>query len=120
MMMNDETLKRLYDAIKEQQSAAPTIRDMPVNDRRRYTADAVAEHRRRHRDAIAAGTPELTSANIRAALADAALAILATNSSGSDEIRSFLSRVFSDEPGAAMTISMKAASGRIKPKLLKH
>lgn len=118
--MNDEVLKRLYDAIKEQQSAAPAVRDMPLDERRRYTADAVAEHRRRQKDAIAAGTPELTSANIRNALADAAIAILATDGQGANEIKSVLSHVFRDKPGAAMTISMKAASGRIKPKLLKH
>jgi acyl-CoA reductase-like NAD-dependent aldehyde dehydrogenase len=120
MTMNDETLRKLYDAIKEQQSAAPAVRDMPLDERRRYTADAVAEHRRRQREAIEAGTPELTSANIRNALADAAIAILATNGAGSDEIRSVLGHIFSDKPGAAMTISMKAVSGRIKPKLLKH
>lgn len=118
--MNDETLKRLYDAIRERQNAAPSVRDMPLDDRRRYTADAVAEHRRRQKEAIAKGTPELTAANVRAALADAAIAILATNANGADEIRSVLSRIFSDKPGAALTISARAASGRIKPKLLRH
>ena len=119
-MMDNETLKRLYDAIRERQSAAPSVRDMPVDDRRRYTADAVAEHRRRQKEAIAKGTPELTTANIRAALADAAIAILATDANGSKEIQTVLNRIFSDKPGAALTISARAASGRIKPKLLRH
>lgn len=117
--MHDDQLAQLYAAIKEKREATPTIRELPADERRRYNADAVAEHRKRQREAILAGSPEPTNANVRTALADAAIAILATDGLGAEEIRRVLASVFDGKAGVPLTVSSNARSGRLKPKLLK-
>lgn len=96
----------------------PTVREMDLEDRRAYNRARVAEHRKRQREA-AEIEPEPTSPNIRDALADAALAILATDAPGVDEIRRILAAVFPSKPGVPMTVAANARSGKLKPKLLR-
>jgi len=95
------------------------IRDLPDEERRAYVAQRVREHRRRQKEAVAKGSPEPTVPMIRDALADAALAILATDAPGADEIRRILSRIFEGRAGVTDTVTARARSGRLRPRLLK-
>lgn len=95
------------------------IRERDDDERRVYMAQAVREHRKRQRTAIAGGSPEPTAPNVRAALADAALARLAVDGPGAGEIRRVLDQIFAGRPGVSGTVAAKARAGRLKPKFLK-
>ena len=56
---------------------------------------------------------------VRAALVDAAIMLLATDGPGSEEIGNWLGRVFAGRAGVPGTVTAKARSGRLKPRLLK-
>jgi len=73
MMTESETLARLYAAL---QTTKPGIRDLPVDDRREYMKEAKRRSRQKAREAAETGSPEPTSAAVRAALADAAIMLL--------------------------------------------
>ena len=96
-----------------------TVRELDTDARRAYLAKAGREYRQRQREAKQSGSPEPTRPVIRDALADAALMLLATDGPGSVEIRHFLDRVFAGRAGVSGTVTAKAKSGRLKPKLLK-
>lgn len=95
------------------------VRDRPIEDRRAYGAARVREHRQRQKQAVAKGSPEPTVPMIREALADAALALLAVDGPGSDQIRHFLGEVFVGRSGVPGTVTARAKAGALKPKLLK-
>lgn len=118
-MTPDDKLALVYTALKARRDANPTVRELPAEQRKRYNSDAVRAYRKRQKEALQKGSPEPTKANIRDALADAAIAILATNSAGSDEIKKVLSSIFRDKPGVPMTTAQHAKSGKLKTKLLK-
>lgn len=118
-MTPDEKLALVYTALKARRDANPTVRELPKDARRRYAADAVRAYRERQKQALEKGSPEPTKANVRHALADAAIAILATNSAGSDEIKNALRTIFKDKPGVPMSVEQHARSGKLRTKLLK-
>lgn len=95
------------------------VRDRPVDERRAYVAERVREHRKRQREAVEAGSPLPTEPMIREALADAALALLAVDGPGSDQIRHVLGRVFDGRVGVPGTGTARAKAGTLKPRLLK-
>jgi len=95
------------------------VRDLPEEELRAYGAAAVRAHRRRQRQAIEAGSPEPTVPMIRAALADAALAILALDAPGADKVRSVLGQAFPGRAGVPGTVTAKAKAGTLRPRLLK-
>jgi len=95
------------------------VRDRPVEERRAYGAQRVREHRQRQREAVKAGSPLPTDPMIREALADAALALPAVDGPGSDQITHVLGRVFEGRSGVPGTVTARAKSGGLKPKLLK-
>lgn len=114
----DDSIDRLYAHLTARPTT-PTVRDLPADERKAYQAEAGRAYRKRQRDAVEAGSPEPTVPMIREALADAALAILAADGPGADEIRRVLGRVFKGRVGVPGTVTAKARSGRIKPTLLK-
>lgn len=97
----------------------PGIRDLPPDERRAYYRDASRRRRERQRQAMESGSPQPTDGAIRDALADAALAILATDAPGSDEIRRVLARIFAGRAGVPGTVTARARSGRLRPKHLR-
>lgn len=114
---SDAALLQLYDLIKA--NNAGSFHSMSAEERRRY----FTEHQRKHRASVSAALAEgkvlPTEKNVRDALADAALLILATDGAGADHIRTVLGTVFRQMPGAVLTIENKAKTGRLKPKLIK-
>ena len=94
------------------------VRDLPVDQRRAYMREAARKHRAAQKEAKAAATPEPTKPNIRHALGDAALALLATDGPGAEEVRRVLSVVFPGQPGLVLSIAAQARTGELKPKLL--
>lgn len=114
---NDPDL--LYAALKSRRDATPTVRELPEDERKRYNADTVRAYRARQKEAQERGAPEPSAVNIRHALADAAIAILATNSEGADQIRNVLASIFSSKPGVPMNVENQIQSRKLKPKLLK-
>lgn len=97
----------------------PTVRELGDAERRAYQAKAARAYRQRQREAVQSGSPRPTAPMVREALADAALALLATDGPGADEIRNVLRRIFAGRAGVPGTVSAKARSGRLKPKRLK-
>lgn len=96
-----------------------TVRDLDPDARRAYQRKAMRQHRHKLKHAQENGSPEPTAAMIRDALADAALALLATGGPGSDQVKLVLGRIFSERPGVAGTVAAKAKAGTIRPKLLR-
>lgn len=97
----------------------PTVRELPTGARREYNRDAVRRHREAKKAAAAAGVVEPTKSNVRDALADAALVLLATDGPGAAEIRTILKKAFRDHPGTPFTVEADAKSGKLRPKVLK-
>ena len=85
--MSDE-IETLYAKLTAGRRRA--VRDRPVEERRAYVAQRVREHRQRQREAVQAGSPLPTEPMIREALADAALALLAVDGPGSDQIKDLI------------------------------
>ena len=97
----------------------PTIRDLPLNERKAYQAEAVRRHRAKVKREKALGNPAPTKAAVREALADAALMLLAVEGPGADQVRSYLSRAFPGRVGVSMTVTSRARSGKLRPTSLK-
>ena len=96
-----------------------SVRDRPVEERRAYGAQRVREHRQRQKEAVQTGSPLPTDPMIREALADAAIALLAVDGPGSEQIRHVLGRVFAGRSGVPGTVTARAKAGTLRPKHLK-
>ena len=114
----EDALMNLYQHLTSK-SADTRYISLPLEQRRDYMRRKKAESRQRQRASAARGEVENTDANVRAALADAALLILATDAPGADQVRTVLGRVFEARPGVPMTVSSRARTGGLRPKLLR-
>ena len=76
------------------------------------------KHSRRRSRANERAAPSVpaTAANIRHALADAALMILATGAPGADQVRKVLETIFAKRPGVPISVENEARRGKLKPK----
>lgn len=93
------------------------IADMTDEEHRAYKARLQAERRAKIRAAKSDGSVAFNAETTRDALADAAIAILASGAPGADAIRNYLSTVFQDKPGVPLTVTARARSGELKTKL---
>ncbi|MPR07809.1 hypothetical protein [Microvirga tunisiensis] len=94
------------------------LADMTEEELRRYKTESKRRSRERQRLAAKCGSPEPTTDNVRNALADAALMILAANAPGSAEIKKILSMVFAGRPGVPGKVQADACKGKIKPRMI--
>lgn len=116
----DAALMELYRRLVEHGAPKPgSFSALDDAGRRAYFTEARRRNRARERKAQDAGAIEPNLANIRDALADAALMMLATDAPGADHVRAVLAQVFAARPGAPMTIETRARRGKLKPKLLR-
>lgn len=116
---NDAALMALHDAIKARGALPPgSFTSLDPAGRREYFRVRRQEARRREREAAQSGALKATTANIRAALADAALMLLAANGPGADQVRHVLGAVFSQRPGVPVSVEHKARKGKLRPKLV--
>lgn len=93
----------------------PTLKEMSVGFQRHYNRSGVEKHRDAVQAALDVGIVLPTKPHIRAALADAAMAILASDGPGADEVRRVLRSVFHAHAGTPMTVEAHIHSGKIKP-----
>lgn len=118
-MTPDEALLELYRRLADRNAPAPgSFTSLQPAERRAYFSAAKRQSRSRERAAKAAGALQPTTVNIREALADAALMILAVDAPGADLVHEVLGNVFSKRPGLALTVQLKARSGKLRPKLV--
>lgn len=115
--MDDTAMMKLYEHLA-QQAGRRAVRDMPEAERLAYHAEANRRSRAKARAAKEAGRLEPTEAALRTVLSDAALMLLATDGPGAREIRNALARAFPGRTGLPMTVTQRARSGALKPKLL--
>lgn len=116
----DEALMKLYQLLTTRNApAAGAFTTLSADERRDYFRVARQRSRRRVRASSAAGAPEPTTANIRDALADAALMIVATSAPGAESILAVVGQVFSQRPGVVMTVASRARQGKLRTKLAK-
>ena len=114
----DVALIRLHDALKRRAAPKPgTFSALDADARREYFAEAQRRKRAAERAAVAKGAIKATVPNIRTALADAALMLLATDGPGADQVRKVLAEVFSQRPGVPMSVESRVRKGKIKTKL---
>lgn len=117
-MNRDEALMELYTRLSARtMPKAGSFSTLSAAQRTEYFTTARRRNRAKERAKLAAGAPAPTVANIRAALADAALMILATEGPGVDQVRIVLGAIFAKRPGVPVTVERKARSGRLRPKL---
>ena len=115
-----DPLRTLYDALAAQQAARPpTVRDMPSDERREYMREAKRRSRERQRAAAESGSPLATDDAIRAALAEAALMILATDAPGAEQVMAALRGAFPGRGGVPATVRARCRSGALRPTLLR-
>ncbi|WP_062114906.1 hypothetical protein [Aureimonas sp. AU40] len=81
--------------------------------------EAKRRSRERQREAGKAGSPLATDDAIRAALADAALMILATDAPGAEQVMSALCRAFPGRGGVPASVRARCRSGTLRPTLLR-
>jgi hypothetical protein len=119
-MNRDDALMELYGRLASRN--APKVGSFSAlssAERTAYFTSARRRNRAKERAMMAAGAPAPTTANIRAALADAALMILAIDADGADLVREVLAGVFTQRAGVPMAVERKARTGRLRPKLAK-
>lgn len=114
----DAALIRLHDALKARHAPKPgTFGALDDAQRREYFAQAQRRKRAAESVALAKGAIKATVPNIRTALADAALMLLATDGPGADQVRQVLAEVFSQRPGVPISVESMVRKGKIRPKL---
>lgn len=114
-----DPLRALYDALAEGKSSGPVaVRDMTEVNRRAYMREAKRRSRQRSKEAFEAGSPLPNDEAIRAALADAAIMILATNSPGAKEVLTVLGKAFPGRSGVPGTTQARAKAGTLLPTIL--
>ena len=118
-----DDIKNLYDAMiaaKARKAASGTLgySELDEAQRKAYHAAAMRETRAKASKARKAGSPEPTPANIRQALADAALILVATGADGAPEILKLLGKAFPGRAGVPGTVLTRATSGKLRPILL--
>lgn len=115
----DLALLSLYDHLVAGQAPKPgSIAAMDAAGRREYNRLSRRRTRARVKAAGDAGRIEPTTANVREALADAALLILAVGAPGVDQVRTVLGSVFAKRPGVPVSIEAKARTGKLRPRLI--
>lgn len=112
----DKAMMKLYEHVRTGKPVGYT--DLTDDQRREYMAEKNRESRARQREATEKGEPLPTKANIRHALADAAIMLLATDGPGADQIRHVLTAAFPSKPGLLLKVEQQAKSGRLRPKLV--
>ncbi|MET4687611.1 hypothetical protein [Sinorhizobium fredii] len=119
-LLGDEE-PELETLVTKSVSKRPTVgvADMSPEEFRAYKAGKQAERRAKLKEREANGSIKFDAASTRDALADAALMILAHGLPGTDTIQKYLERVFADQVGAPLTITARARSGDLKPKLIR-
>lgn len=126
----DDELGLLKDLLGEEPMESPvakpiskrskvSLSDMNDDEFRAYKARLQAERRAKLKAREANGSVKFDANSTRDALADAALMILAHGLPGTDTIQKYLERVFADQVGAPWTITARARSGDLKPKLIR-
>lgn len=117
----DDALMQLYDLLVEKGAPDPGgFTALDQAGKREYFRLSRRKSRARHSAALAAGDLVPTTGNVRAALADAALMILAIDAPGADQVREVLTKAFATRPGAPATIEARVKSGRLRPKLIQR
>ncbi|MES0071856.1 hypothetical protein [Mesorhizobium sp. M0058] len=112
----DVALMKLHDMLAARGAPkAGSFTSLDENQKREYFR--VAKQRSRMNERAAIAIPA-TSGNIRQALADAALMILATGAPGADQVRKVLETIFAQRPGVPMSIETRAKRGKMRPKLI--
>ncbi|MBN7764086.1 hypothetical protein JYP52_23395 [Nitratireductor aquibiodomus] len=113
----DELMFSLYKALKHGKSeqAASSV----ALNTREYMKLKKRQSRARERAELEKGVVPFNAKTARDALADAAMAILATDADGATHIRKVLRQIFNDKPGAPLRIEADARSGKLKPRFLK-
>ncbi|ANL64782.1 hypothetical protein AMC82_CH01089 [Rhizobium phaseoli] len=104
---------------KASRKSAVGIDDMTPDEFRAYKARLQAERRAKLKEQEAAGRLPFDTDTTRDALADAALMLLYWGGPGADAVMTYLGKVFSDKPGAPLTIAARIRTRALKPKLLK-
>lgn len=115
-MTSDEALMRLYEHVRDGKPVGYS--DLTNDERLAYMAEKNRQSRARQREAAAKGEALPTKANVRTALADAALMLLATDGPGAEHIRRVLQAAFPSKPGVLLRVEQQAKSGTIRPKLV--
>lgn len=95
------------------------LAEMTADKRRAYDAERKREQRERLRAEKENGGVPLDQQSVREALADAAIAILATGSTGSDELLKVLGAIYRDKPAALGKIQHDVKHGKLRAKHLK-
>ena len=115
---SDAALLRLYDLLAARNAPEPgSFTTLEPAAKREYFKLSRRRTRARVRASAEAGAYEPTTANIRDALADAALMILAVDAPGAPMVREVLASVFHKRPGVPVTVQTRARTGKLRPKL---
>lgn len=119
-MNRDDALMELYSRLSARSAPKPgSFSALSPAERREYFTVARRRNRAKERAKAAAGAPAPTTANVRTALADAALMMLAIDAPGADLVREVLAGVFAQRAGVPLAVERKARTGRLRPKLAK-
>ncbi|MBY5446585.1 hypothetical protein HFO93_24545 [Rhizobium leguminosarum] len=104
---------------KKSRKPSVGIDDMTPEEYKAYKARLQAERRARNKEQEAAGSLPFDADTTRDALADAAIMLLFTGGPGATAVLKYLGQVFSDKPGAPLTVAARVKSRALKPKLMK-
>lgn len=115
----ETALLQIHDLLKSRSAPKPgSFSALDAEGRREYYRIARQRSRARHRASDHSGDIQPSLANVRNALADAALMILATDAPGAAQILTVLGKVFASKPGVPLTVQNRARSGKLRPKMI--
>jgi hypothetical protein len=110
-------LMQLYKALAAKDgTGGKTLADMTPDELRAYKTESKRRSRERQRAALDKGSPEPTTDNIRAVLADAALFILKKDAPGADIVMRALSVAFQGRAGVPGKVRDDAKKGKLRIK----
>ncbi|TPN39341.1 hypothetical protein FKO01_04050 [Mesorhizobium sp. B2-3-3] len=111
---------RRNDPYARRDAQPATISEMTIEQRRAYDRTKRAESRAAQTQATLDGAIKPTVANIRDALADAAIMLLAVDGPGAAEIQNVLGKVFAARIGVVLAVARDAKRGKLRTKLLQQ
>jgi hypothetical protein len=116
-MTDAAKLMELYQRLAKDMPRGFT--DMSDEEKAAYMREARTKSRQKAREAIASGSPAPSKTNLRAALADAAILVIADGGPAADEILRLMGQAFPSMAGVPGKTLGLIKDGKLKPKLLK-
>lgn len=118
--MNDEAMAGMYQhLVAQRDKTRQEIRRLPPEVRRAYMRQAKQKSRQRLRETSEQGRVDLTTDDIRSALADAAIALIGSRDPAGEAVLAAAAKLaWPEHPAATANVTARIRKGKLKPRSL--